>query len=106
MQNHISFEDNYNCNKENCIELRKQYTIRSKEHEIYTISMNKIALNPFDDKRYIIKPEGIDTGATAIFAGAPVIAVLRRKMLGVTLDRTLSCIYAHDCFPCWECLGP
>lgn len=23
--------------------------------------MNKIALNPFDDKRYIIKPECIDT---------------------------------------------
>lgn len=23
--------------------------------------MQKIALNPFDDKRYIIKPDGIDT---------------------------------------------
>lgn len=61
LSNQISFEDYYNCMKENCIELRKQYTIRSRQHEVYTISMQKIALNPFDDKRYIIKPGGIDT---------------------------------------------
>lgn len=61
LQNHISFDDYYNCIKDNCVELRKQYSIRSKKHEVYTISMQKIALNPFDDKRYIIKPEGIDT---------------------------------------------
>lgn len=61
LQNHISFEDYYNCIKDNCIELRKQFTFRSKKHEVYTISMQKIALNPFDDKRCIIKPEGIDT---------------------------------------------
>lgn len=61
LQNHISFDDYYNCIKENCIEMRKQYTIRSKKHEIYTISTDKIALNPFDDKRCIIRPDGIDT---------------------------------------------
>lgn len=61
LSNQISFEDYHKCMKENCIELRKQYTIRSRDHELYTISMQKIALNPFDDKRYIIKPDGIDT---------------------------------------------
>lgn len=30
-------------------------------HNLYTISMEKIALNPFDDKRYMIKPDCIDT---------------------------------------------
>lgn len=58
---HVSFNDYYNCVKENCIELRKQYTIRSKRHNLYTISTQKIALNPFDDKRYIEKPSCVDT---------------------------------------------
>lgn len=57
----ISFDDYYQCVAENCIEMRKQYSIRSKSHNVYTISMEKIALNPFDDKRYIIKPDGVDT---------------------------------------------
>lgn len=61
LANRISFKDYYDCIKENCIELRKQYSIRSKSHRVYTISQQKIALNPFDDKRYIIKPDGIDT---------------------------------------------
>lgn len=61
LKNRISFDDYYNCVKNNCIELRKQNSIRSRKHEIYTISMQKIALNPFDDKRYIIKSDGIDT---------------------------------------------
>lgn len=51
----VSFDDYYNCVKNNCIELRKQYTIRSLQHEVYTISTQKIALNPFDDKRCINK---------------------------------------------------
>ena len=61
LKNHISFDDYYNCMKNNCIELRNQYSIRSRKHEVYSISMRKIALNPFDDKRYIIRPHGIDT---------------------------------------------
>lgn len=61
LKNKVSFDDYYNCIKNNCIEMRKQYSIRSKAHKVYTISMQKIALNPFDDKRYIIKPDCIDT---------------------------------------------
>lgn len=61
LQNQITFDDYYKCVKENCIEVREQYSIRSKGHEVYTISMRKIALNPFDDKRYIVKPGCIDT---------------------------------------------
>lgn len=61
LKNTVSFEDYYNCIKENCIEIRKQYSIRSKNHNVYTISMQKIALNPFDDKRCLIKPDCIDS---------------------------------------------
>ena len=61
LENKVSFNDYYNCIKNNCIEMRKQYSIRSKNHNVYTISMQKIALNPFDDKRCLIKPDCIDT---------------------------------------------
>lgn len=61
IKNKVTFEDYYKCIKNNCIEMRKQYSFRSKSHNVYTISSEKIALNPFDDKRYIIKPEGINT---------------------------------------------
>lgn len=61
LKNNVSFDDYYDCLVNNCISMKKQYTLRSKKHEIYTISTDKIALNPFDDKRYIIKPECIDT---------------------------------------------
>lgn len=61
LKNRISFDDYHNCIKENCIEMRKQYSIQSKSHNVFTISTQKIALNPFDDKRFIIRPDGVDT---------------------------------------------
>ena len=34
--------------------------IRSKDHQLYSISLNKIGLSPFDDKRYVLN-NGSDT---------------------------------------------
>lgn len=61
LKKEISFDDYYNCIKNNCIELRKQHSIRSKNHNVYTISSRRIALNPLDDKRYIVKPDRFET---------------------------------------------
>ncbi|KYN10780.1 hypothetical protein ALC57_17078 [Trachymyrmex cornetzi] len=50
----ITFED-YPCCLNDAIEMtRRQPCIRSKLHEVYTISETKIALSPHDDKRYIV----------------------------------------------------
>lgn len=57
----ITFDDYIKCIEDNCTVIEKQNTIRSIMHRVYSIQQQKIALSPFDDKRYIIKPEGIDT---------------------------------------------
>lgn len=61
LENQITIDDFQDCVMNNSIKSREQFTIRSKKHELYTISMKKIALNPFNDKRYIIRPDCIDT---------------------------------------------
>ncbi|KYN26845.1 hypothetical protein ALC57_03777 [Trachymyrmex cornetzi] len=39
---------------------RHQSCIRSKLHEVYTISESKIDLNPYDGKRYVV-PDSTET---------------------------------------------
>ena len=41
-------------------QLRKMNVIRSYKHEVYTVEVNKIALCPDDDKRYILE-DGVHT---------------------------------------------
>lgn len=57
----IKFDDYVECIQNNCELTAKQNTIRSIKHNIYTIRQKKIALSPFDDKRYLIKPNGTNT---------------------------------------------
>jgi hypothetical protein len=56
----ICFEDYLKCINENCIITKPQNSIRSKSHNVFSIIQNKIALSPFDDKRYILE-NNIDT---------------------------------------------
>ncbi|XP_018396274.1 PREDICTED: uncharacterized protein LOC108774621 [Cyphomyrmex costatus] len=56
----ISFEDYTRCLKEDIEMTRRQACIRSKLHRVYTVSEKKIALSPYDDKRYVV-PESTNT---------------------------------------------
>lgn len=49
LENQITIDDYQDCVMNNSFKSREQFTIRSKQHELYTISMQKIALNPFND---------------------------------------------------------
>ncbi|KYN17140.1 hypothetical protein ALC57_10584 [Trachymyrmex cornetzi] len=56
----ITFDD-YTCCLNDEIEMtRRQSCIRPKLHEVYTISESKIALSPYDDKRYVV-PDSTET---------------------------------------------
>ena len=50
----ITFNDYKNCLFDNKPAMRKMNVIRSHLHTIYTETVNKIALSPFDDKRLMI----------------------------------------------------
>ena len=56
----ITFDDFTQCLREAVEVTRRQSCIRSKLHEVYTVSESKLALSPYDDKRHII-PDSTDT---------------------------------------------
>jgi len=56
----ITFDDYTRCLQDEIEMTRTQSCIKLKLHEVYTMSETKIALNPYDDKRYIV-PDSIDT---------------------------------------------
>lgn len=50
----ITFEHYMNCIREHCTVIRNQNSIRSKNHNVFSIKQTKIALSPADNKRYIL----------------------------------------------------
>lgn len=56
----LCFDDYLNCIRTNCIISLDQNSIRSKNHNVYTIKQRKVALSGKDDKRHIL-PDGIKT---------------------------------------------
>ena len=50
----ITFDDYTQCLSDEIELTRRQSCIRSKMHEVYTVSESKLALSPYDDKRYIV----------------------------------------------------
>ena len=64
----ISFNDYKNCLFDNKPAMRKMNVIRSHLHTIFTETVNKIALSPFDDKR-LIREDNIHTFAYGHYKG-------------------------------------
>ena len=64
----ITFNDYKNCLFDNKPAMRKMNVIRSHLHTIFTETVNKIALSPFDDKR-LIQKDNIHTFAYGHYNG-------------------------------------
>ena len=60
VKNNISFEDYKDCLFSRKEQMRKMNVIISHKHEMFTETINKIALSADDDKRYILE-DGIKT---------------------------------------------
>ncbi|KYN27561.1 hypothetical protein ALC57_03049 [Trachymyrmex cornetzi] len=56
----ITFDDYVRCLNDVTVQSRRQSCIRSTLHEVYTVSELKLALSPYDDKRYVV-PESVTT---------------------------------------------
>lgn len=69
VQQKLKFSDYVDCILGNCkVNEQTQNTLRSIKHNVYSIKQSKVALNPDDDKRYIIKPDCINTLAWGHYA--------------------------------------
>ena len=64
----ITFNDYKDCLFDNKPAMRKMNVIRSHLHTIFTETVNKIALSPFDDKR-LIRKDNIHTFAYGHYKG-------------------------------------
>lgn len=60
VRNRLTFEHFKKCVFEHCSIVESQNSIRSKNHNVFTITQKKLALNGNDNKRYIL-PNNIDT---------------------------------------------
>ena len=60
VQNQIKYEQYLECIEERKVLICNMKQIRSYDHQLYNISINKLGLSPYDDKRYILN-DGIST---------------------------------------------
>ncbi|XP_025265427.1 uncharacterized protein LOC112638265 [Camponotus floridanus] len=56
----LTFDDYERCVRREVEMTREQSCLRSKLHEVYTVRESKVALSPYDDKRYVV-PDSPDT---------------------------------------------
>ena len=54
VKKNVNFEDYENTLDNKTIQRHKMKTIRSINHDVQLLTINKVSLSPFDDKRYIL----------------------------------------------------
>ena len=57
VKNKIDFKNYKDCLFNKSIIKKEQYNIRSYNHQVFTEKQNKVALSPYDDKRYILEDQ-------------------------------------------------
>ena len=62
VKKNITHEDFLNCLFEREEQMRKMNCIRSRRHEVFTETVNKVAYSADDDKRIVLE-DGISTAA-------------------------------------------
>ena len=60
IKNDLRFDHYKNCLYQGTVHMNKMYTLNSDKHQMFLNQRNKVSLNPFDDKRYILD-DGIQT---------------------------------------------
>lgn len=84
----ITFHDYLHCIQNSCTLSKTQHSIRSVKHNVFTISTDKVALNPFDDKRYILE-DNINTLPWGHYSIPPNALPVSSASENVELMRTL-----------------
>jgi len=90
VEKNIQFKDYINCIFNEETSKHKMRCLRSEDHEMYIEEINKISLNPFDDKRYIL-----DDGIHTVAYGCNLNEYLKYKQEEAkdnqVMNRILSC---------------
>ena len=55
IEKEINFNNYYNCLYEEEIQLNTMYRLNSEKHDMFINEVQKVSMNPFDDKRFFCK---------------------------------------------------
>ena len=97
LQRITSFKDYETCLFTNIEQMRKMYIFRSRQHDVYSEEVNKIALSANDDKRVILQDDNHTTmaygyfktllGGSSVSSGTTCNSSLTNPLLGAPSDK-------------------
>lgn len=95
VEHEIKFEDYVECLRQNKELLHTMNTIRSYNHNLYSVELNKISLSPHDNKRYIYRGDIMQYHRIRHRTWKLTLLLKqRKKMVGLGLGRLGVCMYS------------